>query len=136
MALTPPFATVDDLEDRWRPLTPTEQALAETKLLDASQLILDEDRRGVLDNLTAPTLTLIGIVCAMVKRAMPGADDDDGAGPGVTQFSQTMGTFTEQRTFANPTADLYLTKAERRRLKLARQRAGYVDMWPGAYGAT
>lgn len=124
--LTPPFAVPSDLVDRWRPLSTAETARAATLLLDASQMILDEDKRHVLDALTAPTSTHVRIVCKMVERAMGAPVDDVGA---VTQFSQTMGPFTEQRTLAGPSGDLYLTKAERRQLKFSRQIAGGSDMW-------
>lgn len=123
--LTPPFATIVDLAARWRPLTAPESTRATTLLLDASQLLLDEDARGILTALTVPTLTHKRIVCKIVERAMGTPVEE----PSVTQQSQTMGTFTEQRTFANPTGDLYLTKAERRQLRFSRQRAGNVAMW-------
>lgn len=123
--LTPPFAVTSDLADRWRPLTTTEQTRATTLLLDASQMILDEDKRHVLDILTVPTPTHKRIVCKMVERAM-GTDVDV---PAVTQYSQTVGPFTEARTLAGPSGDIYLTKAERRQLGFSRQRAGSVAMW-------
>lgn len=123
--LTPPFAVPTDLADRWRPLTTDEQTRATVLLGDASQMILDEDKRHVLDALTVPTSTHVRIVCKMVERAMGTAVD----APAVTQFSQTTGPFTETRTFAGPSGDIYLTKAERRQLGFSRQRAGGSDMW-------
>lgn len=132
LTVPPAFATVDQLEDRWRSLSAEEQARAGVLLIDASQLILDEDERGVLDDLTAPTLTLERIVCDMVERAMGPATGTDG-GPPVTQESRAWPGFNQAVTYANPTGDLYLTKAERRQLGFTRQRAGHTDMWPGAY---
>lgn len=132
MALTvpPAFATKAQLESRWRTLTAAEAARAEVLLQDASQQILDEDRRGMLADLTSPTLTLQKIVCNMVIRAMaPGVE----AGPPVTQDQWGAGPFNQSRTYANPTGDLYLTKSERRQLGFSRQVAGSVDMWAGAY---
>ena len=123
--LTPPFATITDLADRWRPLSATEQTRATTLLLDASQMILDEDTRGVLKALTVPTSTHKRIACKMVERSMGTPVDS----PSVTQFSQTTGPFTQQSTLAGPSGDLYLTKAERRQLGFTRQRAGSVAMW-------
>jgi hypothetical protein len=123
--LTPPFAVPSDLVDRWRPLTTDETTRAAVLLEDASQMILDEDSRHVLDALIAPTSTHIRIVCKMVERSMGTPVDS----PSVTQMSQTMGPFTEQSTFANPTGDLYLTKAEKRQLGFSRMRAGGVDQW-------
>lgn len=135
MALTvpPAFATVDQLEARWRPLSDAEKTRGGELLLDASQMILDEDTRGVLDDLTAPTQTLVSVACSMVIRAMAAGID---AGPPVTQYSYGSGPVNESRTYANPTGDLYLTKSERRRLGFSRQRAGAVDMWAGAYEDT
>ncbi len=132
MALTvpPAFASIEELEQRWRTLDTAERTRAKTLLEDASQMLLDEDTRGVLSPLTEPTLTLKRVVCAMVMRAMASGIAE---GPPVTQASNAMGPFNEARTFANPTGDLYLTKAERRSLRFTGQRAGGVDMWAGAY---
>lgn len=125
MALTIPFAVADDLAARWRPLTPAEEAQATVLLGDASQLILDEDRRGVLADLVDPaSTTLVRIVCAMVKRAMLAGDRG-----GADQVSQSAGPFSATTTFSNPAGDLYLTSAERRALRFTSQRAGSVDMW-------
>lgn len=135
MALTvpPAFATTTDLAARWRPLTPAEVTTAEALLLDASQQILDEDTGGVLAALTEPTQTMLSITCAMVKRAMASGIDQ---GPPVTQDGWNAGPWGAQKTYANPTGDLYLTKSERRRLGFSRQRAGGTDMWAGAYEET
>ena len=126
MALTPPFADADDLAARWRPLSVTEAAKATVLLTDASQIILNEDRYDTLADLTTPTLTLVRIVCAMVKRAMLAGSTDDAP---VSQTQQTAGPFSISATYSNPTGDLYLTAAERRALGFSRQRAGHVDMF-------
>jgi hypothetical protein len=126
MTLTTPFATADDLADRWRPLSDAEEARATVLLDDASQLILDEDKFGRLTDLTEPTPTLVRIVCAMVRRSMGAPAADGGA---VTQLQQAAGPFSTAVTYQNPAGDLYLTTAERRALRFNRQRAGSVDMW-------
>jgi len=129
LSVPPAFASADDLTARWRPLTTEETARANTLLKDASQQILDEDTHGVLADLTAPTLTLVKITCNMVIRAMASGVE---AGPPVTQDQWNAGSFGQSRTYANPTGDLYLTKAERKQLGFSRQRAGGVDMWAGS----
>lgn len=123
--LTPPFATSADLIARWRPLTPTEETRADALLEDASQMILDEDRRRVLADLTEVTPSLVRVVCKMVQRAMTAPVD---AQP-VSQLSQSMGPFAESATYVNPAGDMYLTKAERRQLGLRVARAGSAPMW-------
>ena len=129
MALTPPFATVADLEAGWRTLSTDETARATELLSRASQTILDEDRREVLAALTTITTTHIRIVCNMVRRALAVPVDQIP----MTQYGETRGPFSEQMTFSNPGGDLYLTKAERRQLGFGRMSAGGSDMWAGAY---
>jgi hypothetical protein len=131
MALTPPFADADDLANK--PISAEVRERAEALLTDASQVILDEDERGILDDLTEPTPTIIRITCAMAIRAAQAGID---AGPPVSQDQWNAGPWGQSRTYANPTGDLYLTKAERRQLGFSRQRAGAVDMWAGAYEET
>lgn len=126
MTLTTPFATANDLADRWRPLTDAEETRANVLLDDASQLILDEDKFGRLADLTSPTPTLVRIVCAMVRRSMGAPAADGGA---VSQLQQAAGPFSTAVTYQNPAGDLYLTAGERRALRFNRQRAGSVDMW-------
>lgn len=127
MALTVPFAEPSDLEARWRPLSEAETARASVLLEDASQLILDEDRRGIFTDAENPaSLTLVRIVCAMTKRALISTAGD---AAGVSQTAQSAGPFTVSATYSNPTGDLYLTSAERKSLGFGRQRAGSVDMW-------
>lgn len=117
----PVFATAADLEARWRPLTQAETATADVLLADASQLVLDE----CPDAASKPPRTLERVVCAIVKRAMsaPG-------GEALVSLQQGAGPFQQTRQFANPTGDLYLTKAERRALGCGRQRAFEIDLLP------
>ena len=123
--LTPPFATVTDLVNRWRLLSTAETLRATTLLEDASQLILDEDKRGVLDALTTPTATLVRITCKMVERVL----STDVDSPAATEVTQTAGPFSTGIKLAGASGDLYLTKAERRQLGFSRQVAGGSDMW-------
>jgi hypothetical protein len=106
-----PFATVADLESRWRPLSSEEQARAEVLLADASAILRAGcstiDARiaeGTLD----PELPEM-VTCSMVRRAMIGGESLDGA----TSTQQTAGPFSASIAFANPLGNLYTTKAER-----------------------
>lgn len=117
-----PFAWVEDLEARFRPLSADEKTTAEALIADSSQLIVDEagDVSAVDEN------TLIAVVCAMVKRAMavPGGD-------GVVSLQHSAGPFQQTRQFSNPTGDLYLTRAEKRRLGIGRQTAAAINLLGG-----
>lgn len=119
----PPFATVTDLELRWRKLLSTEQTLASTLIDDASDLIVTQCPRWA--NASAATLTRV--TCAMVKRAMLNMDR-----AGVTQSTQTAGSFSESASYSNPDGDLYLTSNERRSLggSGSGQHAGSIDLDP------
>ena len=116
-----PFATVEDLEARWHPLTQAEQPRAETLLEDATQLIKDECPRWE----SASAQTRMAVCCSIVIRKMT-VDDTH---LGVTNSQQTVGNFSESFTYSNPMGDLYLTKAEKRRLG-NRQGAWHVDTDP------
>ncbi len=97
------YATVGDLEARWKSLTQSEQAVASVLLEDAAVLI---------DSLGTPKSEDAAIVvsCYMVRRAMSAAASDVF---GVTQASMTAGSYQQQWTYANPGGDLYLTKTEK-----------------------
>lgn len=113
-----PYATVADLEARWRPLTADEQALAETLLEDASVRLASQIDVKRTDTYYMELLKQV--TCAMVRRAM-GATEMDLFG--VTQSSMTAGPYSEQRTYSNPTGDMYLTKEEKRLLGIG---VGYI----------
>lgn len=126
------FATYADLQKRMRrTLTSAEQTIATQLLDDASGDIRARFReRGwvVEDRIDAGLLTeddLKVVACRAVKRAM--AIDDDLEG--IKTVQDTVGPFSGSATFANPMGDVYLTKADMRRLGLSGQVAGYVDMF-------
>lgn len=119
------YATVTDLEGRWRPLSDAEKARAGVLLTDAA---IEIDVRAPLDAepTAAETAVRLVVSCRMVKRAMASTVGD----APVTQAAQTAGPFTMSQTYANPMGDLYLTKADLRLLGVGRQRAFTVSMWP------
>lgn len=110
------YADVSDLEVRWRTLDESETARAEALLDDASAML---DAYVTVDDTDEQQLKLLKIVvCNMVERAMSTASDDEVDLYGVTQQSMTAVGFTRQLSYANPTGDLYITKAERKLLKI------------------
>lgn len=120
--IEPPFAQTADLEARWHALTEDEKTRTTMLLADASQLIMDT----LPGYASASALTLKGIVCAMVKRAMLAGDN-----AGVSSTQQTAGPFNESISYANPLGDLYLTSAEKQRLGGGKQQAFHVSMGGG-----
>lgn len=104
------YATVADLEDRWRTLNTAEAARADVLLGDAAV------RLDVLcppsDPPTEPELAARKIVsCEMVKRAMANPGGTDGVG--IASSQSGAGPFQQTLQFSNPSGDLYVTKSDR-----------------------
>lgn len=93
-----PFATYADLEDVWRPLTPTEQSWAEMLIGAATRWITNPKRRPDLPA-GDPDAKLVTL--AVVKSALIA-----GEATGYTQFSKTVGPWSKSGTLVNPTAAL------------------------------
>lgn len=105
------FATVDDVEARWRPLSADESVQAATLLEDASDMIRvrwsDVDDRVAAGSLAAGSL--VRVVAGMVKRAMLVGD-----AAGLESVTQQAGPFGLTQQVANPTGGLYLTAEDAR----------------------
>lgn len=102
------YATAADVAARWgRTFTEAETLQAEVLLDDAATIIdsvacieADEHMLAVAEQVS----------CSMVIRAMQAASND---AFGVNNMSATMGPFTQQVTYANPSGELYLTGMEK-----------------------
>lgn len=117
------YATVSDLEARWRTLTPEEATRAEVLLDDAAvRLDVECPPSDPIDDEGARKI----VSCEMVKRALasPG-------GIGVNSIQEGAGPFQQTMQFSNPSGDLYLTKADRRLLRCGRQVAFTVPLGGG-----
>lgn len=132
-----PWATFSDLKTRYPSVTDDMESRATALLSDATALIDSElDATGISysDPGDVFKANLVSTCCAMVIRALP-SNASVGYTP-ITQTSQTAGPFSESMTFANPSGDLYLTKAEREKIGLSGGGAMmfYVDMTPTSDG--
>lgn len=114
------FATVDDLEARWRPLTAAEQDRAEILLDDAGVFLSALVAVDPVDEEQAAILKMVS--CSMVQRVMS-ADVDT---VGVSQTSMTAGSYTQSFTYSNPSGDFYLTAMEKRLLGIASSKLGTI----------
>lgn len=99
------FATVADLEARWRTLTPEEQAMAAVLLDDAAVKLSKWYIEN--DELQASKLKIVS--CDMVKRAMMAGESDMA---GVEEMSATMGPFGRTMRFSEQVGELYVKKQE------------------------
>jgi hypothetical protein len=100
-----PFATLQELKDRWPDFPVGDDSHATVMLEYASQFILDTVPAAV----DSEWKTLRRIVCAVVRRAMPDASGMDG----MESVQETSGPFSMTLKPLNPAGDFYLTKAEK-----------------------
>lgn len=115
-----PFATLEELKQRWPDFPAGADAHAEVLLEDASQFILDTVPAAG----GATLATRRRIVCAVVRRAMPSVDGMDG----VESLQQSAGPFGMTVKPVNPNGDFYLTKQERKALGDGKQSAFGVQI--------
>lgn len=109
------YASHSDIEARWRTLTTSEQAQADTLCADASAII------DSLVTVDVSKIELAKVVCCnMVIRAMSASQSD---AYGLSQSSMTAGPYTQSWSYANPSGDMYLTKLDRQMLGITR---GYI----------
>lgn len=115
-----PFATDQDVADRWRPLTDDELAVAAVLVGDASSVLrarfpgLDAQ---VASGLIDPNILRI-VVAGMVMRALIAPE------PGVSQESEKVGPIAHGRTFANPMRKMFILDDELLLIEGYRPRAG------------
>lgn len=127
------FATVSDLLAGWpnKTLNTSETTAANALLLRATaQLTAMLAKRGIeidpTDEVQATNLKTVTV--DMVRRALMASANDT---LGVSQKSMTGGPYTESWSFANPSGDMYVTKAERSLLGIGGGRAGWSSMGGG-----
>ena len=119
------YATLEDLQSRWRSLSADEQQRATTLLSDAAvKIALACKQSGIAidaaDELQSEALKSIN--CEMVKRAMMSPIDM----PPMSSFAQTAGSYSESQTYVNPTGDLYMTLGEKKMLGIGTQKMGSI----------
>ena len=111
------FASVEDYAARYG--QPADPARVAALLDDAAATLLAayqhnngepwQEGASALFDAAAP-----GVCCSMVARALASPAGFEGA----SQYTQTAGPYTASVTYANPTADVYATKSDLKRLGL------------------
>lgn len=121
------FATLADYEARYGAVAEGDCARVEALLEDASGMLLGayierystayaKGEHPIFDQAAK------AVTCAVVSRAY----NVPLGMAGATQFSQAAGDYNVSVTFANPTAELWLGKNDRRRLGLTGTRIGSI----------
>lgn len=112
------YATVSDIESRWRALSQDEQSRASVLIDDASAMLTALVNVDSDDQEQAQLLKQV--CCSMVIRAMSATEAD---AFGASQMSMTAGPYSQSWSYSNPTGDMYLTKLEKRLLGIT---SGYI----------
>jgi hypothetical protein len=107
-----PYATADDVSDRWppnkAPLTEEERTLADTLAMDASFQI--RRRFPTLEGRIADGFVdereVRAVVARIVKDSLLGLMQNNGEA--VTSTTDQAGPFAQSRSYANPFGNLYL----------------------------
>lgn len=108
------FATVKDLESRWRVMDASEKRRATVLLEDAAALIVANGVKVDEEDETQAA-NLVRVSCAMVMRAM-----GQGDGEQVNAWGGNL--------VSNPCGDLYLSKQDKRSLGIGCSRIGFASM--------
>lgn len=110
-----PFATPEQLEERWRALTDEEQPRAAALLKDASVLMASAMAIHGVDyaNAESPLAEALVVVCCNMVRRVMAVDVNM---PYANQHTQSAVGYSESFTYANPSGDMYMTKAEKQML--------------------
>ena len=111
-------AEVSDIEARWRELSTDEESRASTLIDDASAMLSALVTVDTSDQEQAELLKMV--CCNMVIRAMAQSGMDTF---GVSQSAITAGPYTQSFSYSNPSGDMYLTKLEKKLLKVS---IGYI----------
>lgn len=125
------FATIDDITNLWRPMTPAETDRA-TALLPvvSDNLRIEADKVGKdLDEMVADNETYANVVKSVVvdivSRALMTSTNQEP----MTQMSQSALGYSFQGSFLVPGGGLFIKKSELARLGLRKQRYGVIDFY-------
>jgi hypothetical protein len=120
------YATVADVEARWRPLSASETTLAETLLGDAAVMLDSMVDTTDPDERLSKALTIVS--ANMVIRSLMATTSDSF---GVSQTSIAGGPYSQTYTYSNPTGDLYVTRQEKKMLGCGSSRVGWAPLVGG-----
>lgn len=124
------YATVQDLIDLWRPLTPEETARAE-KLLPIVEDALRQEALNVgkdLDDMIGNCKVLPSVVKSVVVDVTARTLMTPCEGAPATQTSMGALGYTQSTTYLVPGGGLFIKRSELARLGLRRQQIGAIDL--------
>ena len=125
------FATIQDIVDLWRPMTPDETIRATALLPVVSDNLRGEaDKVGKdLDKMVTESETYTNVVKSVVvdivaRTLMTSTNQEP-----MTQMSESALGYSFQGSFLVPGGGLFIKKSELARLGLRKQRYGVIDFY-------
>ena len=125
------FATIDDITNLWRPMTPAETDRA-TALLPvvSDNLRIEADKVGKdLDEMVADSVSYANVVKSVtvdiIARTLMTSTDQEP----MIQASESALGYSYQGTFLVPGGGLFIKKTELARLGLRKQQYGVIDFY-------
>lgn len=125
------FATVDDIINLWRPMTPAETSRATALLpIVSDSLRVEADKVGkdldemVTDNKTYASVVK-SVVVDIVSRTLLTSTENEP----MTQMSESALGYSFQGSYLVPGGGLFIKRTELSRLGLRKQRYGVIDFY-------
>ena len=125
------YASVEDVQGLWRPLTDAEKARAE-KLLPVVSDSLRQEARKVgkdLDQMVESGELYEGVLVSVVVDVVARTLMTSTEGEPLTQESQGALGYSWSGTYLVPGGGLFIKQSELARLGLKRQRYGVIETW-------
>src|SRR5699024_1802806 len=125
------FATIDDITNLWRPMTPDETDRA-TALLPvvSDSLRIEADKVGKdLDEMVADNKTYASVVKSVVVDIVSRTLLTSTKNEPMTQMSQSALGYSFQGSYLVPGGGLFIKRTELSRLGLRKQRYGVIDFY-------
>jgi hypothetical protein len=126
-----PFATIDDMINLWRPMTPEETERAEGLLrVVSNRLRLEAQRVGkdidqMIEQNEAYKDVVKSVTVDIVARTLMTPTDKEP----MVQFSQSALGYSVQGTFLNPGGGIFIKRDELKVLGLRSQRYGVMEIY-------
>lgn len=131
MIMAAAYASVEDVQGLWRPLTDAEKARAE-KLLPVVSDSLRQEARKVgkdLDQMVESGELYEGVLVSVVVDVVARTLMTSTEGEPLTQESQGALGYSWSGTYLVPGGGLFIKQSELARLGLKRQRYGVIETW-------
>jgi len=125
------FATINDLTNLWRPMTPEETTRAESLLpVVSDRLRLEAESVGkniddMMRNSAAYKNVVKSVTVDIVARTLMTSTNKEP----MTQFSESALGYSISGTFLTPGGGLFIKRDELRTLGLRKQRYGVIDFY-------